>query len=330
MKKTLIAAAIILSAGLSVRAQEVSYALPKTTISVEVTYTQDIIHAGKYAKYAKELLGLEVVQKDTVITEITQFKIRPKVEADLSRRYSVKLTSNTQPAILALTEQGLIAGKESDIKEKHQNQGRQIGYRKPDQKPREIIKAPVYEEQIITSLDSLGQEVFDTILVEVIPVDSLLLEAHDAAETIIDLQEQRYKILIGDTDASYSGEALGAAIAELTRQENELLALFQPTAQTVKNKAYFDVCPDREGSFAVFALDPVRGPVRPTKSSVGTFDLVLEAEPIAALPEDTSKKPKITYRIPAICSVTLTDGEEEITTLRIPVYQLGVEATYPL
>ena len=331
MKKTLIAAALLL-ATLSAQAQEVSYALPKTTITVEVAYTQDIIHAGKYAKYAKELLGLEVVQEDTVITEITQFKIRPKVEADMSRRYSVKLTANTQPAILALTEQGLISGKESDIKEKHQNGGqfRQINYRKPEPKPQETIKAPVYEEQLVPRIDSLGQEVFDTVLVEVIPVDSLFIEAHDAAETIIELQEQRYKITIGDTDASYSGEALGTAIAELTRMENELLALFQPAVETVKNKAYFDVCPDREGSFAVFALDPVRGPVRPTKSSVGTFDLVVEAEPIAALPETSSKKPHIVYRIPAICSVTLTDGVGEITTLRIPVYQLGAETIYPL
>ena len=336
MKKTLTAAAVLLLATLQASAQEVTYALPKTAITVEVTYTQDIIHAGKYAKYAKELLGLDVAQKDTVLTNISGFNIRPRVEADQSRRFSLNLTSNTRPALLALTEQGLVAGNENELKDKrnHGAQGRQVNYRKPEQKPKEPVKTPVYEEQIVTRLDSLGCEINDTILVEVIPVDSLFIEAHEAAESIIELQEQRYKILIGDTDASYAGEALGTAITELTRMENELLALFQPSVETVKGKAYFDVIPDREGSFAVFALDPFRGPVRPTKASSDIFDLVVTSEPMATAPAapSTRKQPtqKIHYRIPAVCTVTLTDGANEIVSLRLPVYQLGLETAYPL
>ena len=49
MKKTLIAASLMLAA-FSAGAQEVSYALPKTTLTVEVGYSQDIVHAGKYVK----------------------------------------------------------------------------------------------------------------------------------------------------------------------------------------------------------------------------------------------------------------------------------------
>ena len=338
MKKTLIAAAVLALAAVSARAQEVSYALPKTTITVEVAYSQDIIHAGKYARYAKELLGLEVVQKDTVLTEITQFKIQPRVEADQSNRYSVNLSTNTRPALLALTEQGLVAGNETEFKDKHLHhaQGRQFGYRKPEAKPKAEpkIKQTFYEEQIVTSVDSLGNEISDTILVEIVPVDSLFLEAHDAAESIAELREQRYKILTGDTDASYAGEALGAALAELSRMENELLALFQSTSETVKGRAFFDIIPDRDGSFDVFALDAMRGPVKAGKASDNIFSLVITAEPVAEAPAPapTKKQPtqKLVYRIPAICTVTLTDGAEEITSLRMPIYQLGLEATYPL
>ncbi|MBO4465477.1 MAG: DUF4831 family protein [Bacteroidales bacterium] len=338
MKKTLIAAAVLALTAISTRAQEVTYALPKTTITVEVAYSQDIIHAGKYAKYAKELLGLEVVQKDTVVTEITQFKIQPRVEADQSKRYSVNLNANTRPALLALTEQGLVSGDDTEFKDKRQHhaQGRQFGYRKPDAKPKTEpkVKQTFYEEQIVTSVDSLGNEISDTILVEIIPVDSLFLEAHDAAEDIAELREQRYKILTGDTDASYAGEALGAALAELSRLESELLALFQPTSETVKGKAFFDIIPDREGSIDVFALDSARGPVKAAKASSDIFSLVITAEPVAEAPAaaPTKKQPtqKLVYRIPAICTVTLTDGVDEITSLRMPIYQLGLEATYPL
>lgn len=337
MRKTIIAAALLFAA-LAAKAQEVSYALPKTTISVEVTYTQDIFHAGKYAKYAKDLLGLEVGLKDTVVTDINQFKLRPRVEADQSKRYSIILNSNTRPALLALTEHGLVAGGEADGK--GAPQGRTTAYHKPAPKPCESAPLePLYEQQIVSSLDSLGNEAYDTILVEVPQVDPLAVEAYDAAETIKELRDQRYKILIGDTDASYAGEALGAALAELTKLEAELLPLFEGSTETVKGRAWFDIIPDRAGTVAAFAMDPVLGPVRATKSSTEIFDLIIEAEPVAEAesqpePETKGKKqpqPKlIHYRIPAICTVTLSDGRQEITSLRMPVYQLGLEATYPV
>ena len=331
MKKTFIAALILLAATTS-RAQEVSYALPKTTITLEVAYTQDIIHAGKYAKYAKDLLGLEVAQNDTTVTEITQFKLHPRVEADQSKRYSVNLTSNNRPALLALTEQGLVSGSDAELK----HTGRQTNYRKPEAKPKAEpkVKQTFYEEQIIPGVDSLGNAINDTILVEIIPVDSLFLEAQEAAEDIVDLRDQRYKILTGDTDASYAGEALGAALAELSRMENELIALFQPTSETVKGRAFFDIIPDRDGSFDVFVLDAMRGPVKAGKASDNIFSLVITAEPVAEAPAaaPTKKQPaqNLVYRIPAVCTVTLTDGSNDILSVRMPIYQLGLEANYPL
>ena len=333
MKKTIIAAAFLLAA-LSASAQEVSYALPKTTITVEVAYTQDIIHAGKYARYAKDLLGLEVPEKDTVITSVTQLKIHPRVEADQSKRYAVNLTSNARPVLLSLTEQGLIAS-EREIESRKNPGPRQINYRKPLPEPKAEpkIKQTFYEEQIVSVKDSLGNDILDTILVEIQPVDSLLLEAKDAARAISRYREQRYKILTGDTDASYAGEALGAALAELSRLEGELVALFESSVETVKGRAFFDIIPDSEGSFPVFTLDPRRGPVKAGQSGE-TFELVIAADPIAEAPAPapTKKQPtqKLVYRIPAICTLTLTDGADEITSLRLPVYQLGIEASYPL
>ena len=38
----------------------------------------------------------------------------------------------------------------------------------------------------------------------------------------------------------------------------------------------------------------------------------------------------ITYRIPAMCQVRLSDGEKTLAELRLPVYQLGIEEQYPI
>lgn len=340
MKKTLIAAALIL-ASISASAQEISYALPKTTLTVEVGYAQDIVHAGKYAKYAKDLLNLEVAQSDTIITTINQFKIRPRVEADQTKRYSVNLSGNARPTLLSLTEQGLIAASEGEIKDnggsRHSGSmlGRQVNYRKPEKlQSAPAVKKTYYEERYIPIVDTLGNTIIDTVLVEVEPIDSLLLEAQEAAGKIKQYRDQRYKILTGDTDASYAGEALGTALAELTKLENELLPLFEGTTETVKARAYFDITPDREGTLAAFALDPARGPVKATKPGANVFELTIKAEPMTqAIPAQPSKKQpaqKIVYLIPAICEITLTDGTEEIMSLRAPIYQLGLESSYPL
>ena len=325
-------------------AQEVTYALPRTSITVEVVTRQQSFSAGKYAAYAKDLLGLDVLQKDTVITEITTLKIRPRVEADQSRRFTLILKDNQLPAYLELTKQGLISGKEGGFNDNgglhfDKNAGaktedvRLLPHSKPASGPE---RKPVYEEQVVTRTDSLGNEYSEIALVEVEPVDSLRIEAEKVAGTILDLREYRYKILTGDTDANYAGEALGAAIAELSRQESKLLPLFEGTVSTSTARAQFEVIPDKAGTYPAFALDPCRGPVRPTRSGGCIFDLTVEPEPVGegqpatVFPSKKHPSQHITYRIPAICLVTLTGPDGEVLSLRLPVYQLGLEATYPV
>ena len=38
----------------------------------------------------------------------------------------------------------------------------------------------------------------------------------------------------------------------------------------------------------------------------------------------------IVYRIPAICTVTLSDGTDILLRSRLPIYQFGVDKTYPI
>ena len=43
-------------------------------------------------------------------------------------------------------------------------------------------------------------------------------------------------------------------------------------------------------------------------------------------------KPKssLHYRVPAICTVTLSNDDRDLVSMRIPVYQLGREEVYPI
>ena len=43
-----------------------------------------------------------------------------------------------------------------------------------------------------------------------------------------------------------------------------------------------------------------------------------------------AKLPYIVYRIPAVCTVKVTDGTKVLMQSRIPVYQMGIESNMPL
>ena len=57
---------------------------------------------------------------------------------------------------------------------------------------------------------------------------------------------------------------------------------------------------------------------------------------IAPVEESAEADPKKTpatlahYRIPAICTVKLTEGVDILLQTRMPVYQLGIESTVPV
>jgi len=47
---------------------------------------------------------------------------------------------------------------------------------------------------------------------------------------------------------------------------------------------------------------------------------------------DSKNKPAqvIHYRIPAVCGVRLSDGINTLLQTRVPIYQLGIVAAYPI
>ena len=115
-----------------------------------------------------------------------------------------------------------------------------------------------------------------------------------------------------------ASEALGAAIAELDRVEKEYLTLF--TGYTVTR--------EQSGSTA-FRLNGKEGLVTEGQGTVYSleFDPEEVSDPQAAV-RDT--KSVVHYRIPAVCNVRLTSGGRTLFESRVPVYQLGIEALYPL
>ena len=162
--------------------------------------------------------------------------------------------------------------------------------------------------------------------------------AAETAEMILKLRKQRLQIVTGDTDATYSGEAMGAAIAEMTRLEEEYMMLFAGYSEYQTQKMRFEVIPDaanESNMYVAFRLSDTVGLV-PADNLSGKpviMEIVPQtfADPTVSAEDEKNKKEVLAYyRIPAVCTVRLMDGANLLLQSRMPIYQLGRESSLPV
>lgn len=166
---------------------------------------------------------------------------------------------------------------------------------------------------------------------------------------ILSLRENRLNIITGNTDATFSGDALRAAVEEIGRLEEEYMRLFTGTVSSSVQAMSFDVVPasgPEEELTMAFRISDSHGLLPP--DDITGRPVVMEIVPEDAedfyseqvVGEVEAAKPRakheaalrgnIYYRVPAICSVRIVDGQNLILKSRIPVYQKGQDLSFPV
>lgn len=326
MKKTFMSLLLALAILPAVHAQEIYYALPSTTLTVNVEVRQENHFAGPYARFAYKLLNMDVQEEDTVTSCVTKVELVPCIEADPKAWFSCDPENAT---LLSLSAQGLVAFRDKD--EAARKQWRFLPPMQADYSRRGLTTPEKEETRIAyrivqTDTAEVSVPVEHKVLVE----KTLEDKASDAADMILNVRRDRLNIVSGNTDASYSGEAMGAALKELDRIEEEYMSLFRGYSVVRTYTASFDVRPEADAPvqrYLAFRLTD-EGPV---SDGVKGEPFYIELEPeMPALPEDMDKRkgklPQIHYRIPAVCQLRLTRNGITLLETRVPVYQLGIES----
>ncbi|MBO4467617.1 MAG: DUF4831 family protein [Bacteroidales bacterium] len=336
--RRILAAAIVLAASFQAMAQDATYALPFTSFTVEVDLVHQNHFAGPYSAFAKDMLNMDVPASDVKKTYIKEIRIVPHLEAD---PWAARYTAPVNSSLLRLSAQGLIAfGEmpETGLDWRFQpavtssfgangitgatRQQKNIVYKTMETEEGEV-KVPV--EHAITVAKTLEDK------------------AAEAAELILNVRQDRHNIAVGNTDANYSGESMAAALAELTKLEQEYILLFTGYDTVSESHASFEVLPSstaRTNRYTAFYMTEDGKLVKENKTRAKPYEL--EFTPVA-LPDvksepvqDVNKAKKqekvatIHYRIPAICRVRLLEDGLPLVESRIPVYQLGREAEMPI
>ena len=317
-----------------------TYCLPSTTISLEVTAVQENFHAGPYAKYAEKYLGVKARTADNSTFRITEIKMTPYVEADQSARHTLMtLNGKIDASFLKLSSAGLVSMSDSMT-------GKETTWRFPVESEGDFsgkgVTSNLTSEAVVLYKSDKKDAAFNKISVQqsMIVAKTLQQKAAETAEMIVNLRKQRLQIVTGDTDATYSGEAMGAAIDELTRLENEYMTLFLGYTDSQSQTMNFDVVPQagRESQkYIAFRLSDSAG-LLPADNLSGKPILIefvpqeVSAVEVQVSEKDAKKVPAVHayYRIPAVCTVKITEGASQLMQTRIPVYQLGVVSSVPV
>lgn len=313
-----------------------TYSLPSTTIVVEVEAVQEKFFAGPYARYAEKYLGIKARQKNETTYQITMLNLKPLVEADQNRRFSIPVKKSAVDAtFLKLSSQGLISMADGTF-------GDATVWRFPKSGKGDFaergVSSNLKSEPATLYRNQKTESEYNRIAVQQNMVVEKTQEqkAAEAAEMIIRLREQRLQIVTGDTDATYSGEAMGAAIEEMTRLEKEYMSLFVGYSDFQEQKMSFDITPSAEREsqmYVAFRISDTAGLV-PADNLSGK-PVVMEIVPQnvtdpQVTKEVKSKLPLVHYLVPAICTVRVKEGADILIQSRIPVYQLGREGSMPV
>ncbi len=315
-----------------------TYSLPSTAITLDVEAVQEKFYAGPYAKYAEKYLGIKARQKDETTFQLTKIKMVPLLEADQSRRYSINVKkSEIDATFLKLSSVGLVSFSDANF-------GDESVWRFPTEGKGDFsgkgVSSNLTSESTTLYRNSKTESAYNKVAVQqnMVVEKSAEQKAAETAEMILRLRKQRLQIVTGDTDATYSGEAMGAAINEITRLEEEYMTLFTGYSDFQTQSMRFEVVPEaglESQMYVAFRLSDTAGLVPADNLSGKPIVMEIVAQPFAEpeLPAEQSKNKKEVeayYRIPAVCTVKLMDGANLLLQSRMPIYQLGRESSLPV
>lgn len=308
------------------------YSLPSTTVRLQVEAQKESFYAGPYAKYAQKYLGIEARQKDAVTYTVLSVDMTPLVEADPAYRYTVAPGAG-MPAFLTLTSQGLVSVSAGAA---GQTEWRFPAADKADFSGKGLT-SNLTSESTTLYRNMKNESSYNKVAVqqEMVVQKSLESRAKEAADMIFSLRKKRVQIVTGDTDATFSGEAMAAAVNEITRLESEYMSLFIGYSDYSTQKMNYEVVPSKDNDaqiYVAFRLSDSKGLVPSEDLSGKPYVLEFSVQPVA-VPAGKSAAAKgavAHYRVPAVCTVRLSDGADVLLQSRMPVYQLGVESTFPL
>ncbi|MFV0520851.1 MAG: DUF4831 family protein [Mangrovibacterium sp.] len=299
------------------------YSLPRTIVKINVNTQYTQIVAGPYAKYAETYLGIKnAAMHDVQCWHINHITFDTFAEADPAQQYQ---SLGKGGSLVSLCNNGVIAGINTVAPQKT-NELSYSSYIAPKvKKPISNFTNLTMDGRTYTITDSTGAHVFTKTDEEM---------AQDAANTIIDLRQQRYDLLSGalDSDELSDAQTLQAAADRLNKMEQKYLSLFIGVSYSGNCSFSFDYVPtnpDTDGKVA-FRFSEEHGAVPATDLSGAPVMINTKSQSNSAYGFGSTESPSaLYYRIPGKAVINLTYGGKTLASAQLELAQFGTIMPIP-
>ena len=294
------------------------YYSPKTTVTVEFSYTVEKQEPCIYAQYAEAMLGLTNVVKENKTTyTLGDVRIGTITSPDYTRAHKVVAEAGV-PMLYRITENGLLAGYNLPPFDKKVFDGpkEQKPEFKHNDKPCHIPFAPKtnvtpYPEEVLKSGNPMAQ-------------------ASAVAKQIFHLRETRMYLINGEVEhAPADGEAMRLVMEELDRQEQALTELF--TGKKSKRTEHKRVQFQPEEKRQIWYFSEGNGFTDAENVDANTIVASVSVQPQQYVPAPADKKKKeaevssFVYNLPGNGEVKVLYKGKELAKRTITIAQLGVD-----
>ena len=125
---------------------------------------------------------------------------------------------------------------------------------------------------------------------------SLEQRAKEAADMIFNLRQKRVQIVTGDTDATYSGEAMGAALKEISALEKEYMSMFIGYSDFQTQKLKCDVVPVKNRKSQTYVAFRISETICPENLTFWRLSLSRSERLPARVPKQSRMWPSTGFR----------------------------------
>ncbi|MBR6167115.1 MAG: DUF4831 family protein [Paludibacteraceae bacterium] len=317
MKKVflmLLGAMMVCAAQAQIVAQDeaaVVYYSPKTSISLDFTYTVETYERGIYAQYAEAMLGIDdVVKQNKTSYRLDNARINTSTSVDYERAHKITADAGF-PMLLTINEKGLLVGY--NYTPDNKPAPRPAPHHPQEPKPAD---APMpLPEEVLTATTPQAQ-------------------AFAAAKQIFHIRETRMYLLSGEVEhAPADGLSMQLVLAELDKQEQALIELFVGKKTTQQLHKRFTIVPGKEEELFFFSEE--NGFTDGENVDADTIRVSMAAvRQQLAVPQETNKKKKapelsqLVYNLPGSCEVQVSYKGNQLAQRTIAVAQFGVDVPF--
>lgn len=294
------------------------YYSPKTSVTLDFTYTVETQVRGQFAEYAESMLDIHDAVKETSTSfEIKDVKIGTATSTDYTRPHKVK-TDAGFPVLLTINDRGLLTGYNVPLPEKKAHFNSHEKDRKVQPKDA-TLQAPPYPEEVLKAATPEAQ-------------------AFEVAKQIFHLRETRMYLINGEVEhAPADGKAMELVLDELNRQEQALTQLFVGEKKTRCEHKTIRVEPTNNGQQLFFSDE--NGFTDGDNIDADTIEVRMvckqQTRKPAVVEEKKGKKKgeneltQIEYNIPGSCQVSVLYKNHSLADRTVQVAQLGIDVALP-